>query len=121
MSKQRRTTFTIAHRLSTIRGADTIAVVNAGKVHSMVHCMMHRMVHCIAVANAGKVHCMVHSMVHCMVHNIAVADAGKVRPGLPPRCVPSVATIRARACSRVCPGGRPSPLRWWSKARTKSF
>ena len=32
MSKMRRTTFTIAHRLSTIRGADTIAVVNAGKV-----------------------------------------------------------------------------------------
>ena len=32
MTQQRRTTFTIAHRLSTIRGADTIAVVNAGQV-----------------------------------------------------------------------------------------
>jgi len=32
MSKQKRTTITIAHRLSTIRGADKIAVVNAGKV-----------------------------------------------------------------------------------------
>jgi len=32
MSKMKRTTFTIAHRLSTIRGADTIAVVNGGKV-----------------------------------------------------------------------------------------
>ena len=32
MSQMQRTTFTIAHRLSTIRGADTIAVVNAGKV-----------------------------------------------------------------------------------------
>ena len=32
MSKQKRTTITIAHRLSTIRGADTIAVVNQGKV-----------------------------------------------------------------------------------------
>ena len=32
MSQMQRTTFTIAHRLSTISGADTIAVVNAGKV-----------------------------------------------------------------------------------------
>ena len=32
MSKMKHTTFTIAHRLSTIRGADTIAVVNGGKV-----------------------------------------------------------------------------------------
>ena len=32
MQKQKRTTVVIAHRLSTIRGADTIAVVNGGKV-----------------------------------------------------------------------------------------
>ena len=32
MAKQKRTTVVIAHRLSTIRNADTIAVVNEGRV-----------------------------------------------------------------------------------------